>query len=180
MGTPSPGTYTEAMFDFAGTLIAGLVREHVPTDRKLLDIGPGWGKYRWLLPEYEFDGVEAWEPYVHQHRLDAFYDTMHILDVTNFSYPQRYGAVIFGDVLEHISVEGAQRAIRDARAHADHVLVAVPFEMIQGAEEGNHHEIHLQDDLNAELMAERYPELVFHSIFQRQYEHAKAVYVSRD
>lgn len=159
MGTPSPGTYAAAMYDYAGTEIARLVREHVPTDQKLLDIGAGWGKYRFLLPEYDFDAVEVWAPYVRECKLDAYYDNVFVCDAVDFPYPQHYGAVILGDVLEHIDIAGAQRVIKKACSHTDFVFVAVPYEMPQGECDGNHHEIHIQDDLTDALMGERYPEL---------------------
>jgi hypothetical protein len=177
MATPPLAYYAAALLDFAGLTISQLVRERVATDQKLLDIGPGWGKYRFLLPEYEMDGVEVWKPYVAQNKLDAYYSTVHVVNAVDFRYLQRYGAVIIGDVLEHIPVEGAQAVIRAACANADHLFVAVPFEMPQDEVEGNHHEAHAQDDLTAELMAERYPELQFYGVFQRPEEHAKAIYV---
>lgn len=177
MATPEPGTYARAMLDFAGIEIAQLVRENVPTNQKLLDIGPGWGKYRFLLPEYEFDCVEVWEPYVRENRLRQYYDSVHVMDAADFTYERRYGAVIIGDVLEHISVAGAQRLVKRACANADHFFVAVPFEMPQDEVGGNHHEAHIQDDLTAELMAERYPQLVLHSTFGKSEEHVKAIYI---
>lgn len=176
MGNPAPGDYANAMFDFAGVVMSRLVRENIPTSEKILDIGAGWGKYRFLLPEYEFDAIEVWEPYIEQNKLDAYYDTVYIMDAVNFQYPQRYGAVIVGDVLEHISVEGAQKVIKAACANADYLLVAVPFEMPQDEEDGNHHEIHIQDDLNMRLMAERYPELTLHRKRSGPKEHTKAIY----
>lgn len=177
MATPDLATYTAALLDFAGTTIASLVRQHVSSDLRLLDIGPGWSKYRFLLPEYEFDGVEVWEPYVEQNKLNAYYRNVYITNAADFRYPQRYGAVIIGDVLEHIPVDGAQYVIKTACDNADHVFVAVPFEMPQEEVDGNRHEVHEQDDLTQELMAQRYPELSFHSIFQRPMEHAKAIYI---
>ncbi len=171
MGTPDPDSYADAMFDFAGVETAWLVRESIPADRKVLDIGSGWGKYRWLLPEYEFDAVEVWEPYALLHKLDAYYDNVFIGEAVDYSYPYDYGAVILGDVLEHMSIEDAQRVLNAAYSHADLVVIAVPFLHPQGEEEGNPYEEHLQEDLTEEVMAKRYPDLTLY-----RYDGRKAIY----
>lgn len=176
MATPPPEHYQAALHDFAGTTIAELVRANVSGDQPILDVGAGWGKYSLLLPEYTMDAVEAWEPYVGQNDLTSLYARVFVTDIQDFTYPHRYGAVIFGDVLEHISVEGAQRVIELACDNADHVFVAVPFLMPQDECDGNHHEEHLQADLTAKLMAKRYPQLQFYDSFSRPGQHEKAVY----
>jgi hypothetical protein len=175
MGTPAPGWYGPSMFDYAGIEVAWLVRQVTPTDKKILDIGSGWGKYRWLLPEYEFDAAEVWEPYVKQHNLDSYYGNVFIGEAVKYNYPYRYGAVILGDVLEHMSVEDAQQVLDTAYRNSDLVVVAVPFLHPQGEEEGNCFEIHLQEDLTETVMTERYPDLTLYSS-----DGHKAVYVYHD
>lgn len=54
---------------------------------RVVDIGPGWGKYAVLIREYvdaaaTIDAVEAWGPYVSSHRLAALYDHVWELDAT--------------------------------------------------------------------------------------------------
>lgn len=159
MGTPEFKNYLASLLDFAGFEIARLVRHRVPTDRKILDVGAGWAKYRILLNEYAMDAVEIWKPYVEKHRLMDHYDSVHVMKAVDFQYPQRYGAVIMGDVLEHMPVKDAQAVIRAACGNADLVIVVVPFLMEQHEEEGNPYEAHVQDDLTEELMTERYPQL---------------------
>lgn len=179
MATPSLKDYPAALLDFAGLSIAKLVRERVTTDKRLLDIGPGWGKYRFLLPEYDMDGVEVWAPYVQQNKLNAYYATVHVTNAAHFRYRCRYGAVILGDVLEHIPVAAAQKVIEQACANAEHVFVATPFVMPQDEVDGNPHEAHVQDDLTAELMDERYPQLKLYDQRIREGEHTKAIYIKR-
>lgn len=175
----TPDNYAAALLDYAGTTIATLIREHVELDEKLLDIGAGWGKYRFLLPEYEMDAVDVWEPYVRKHKLDAYYDSVFICDASRFAYPHRYGAVIMGDVLEHLEVADAQAMVRAACLNADYVFIATPFEMEQHEVEGNPHEAHIQADLNRKIMDQRYPELELFDYFGRKGEHTKAIYVKR-
>lgn len=175
MGTPAPGSYRQALFDYAGVEIAWLVRATILPEEKILDIGSGWGKYRWLLPEYEFDAVEVWEPYVKQHNLDAYYNTVFIGEAVKYSYPHRYGVTILGDVLEHMSIDHATQVLHAACHHSDLVVVAVPFLHPQGPEEGNPYEAHLQEDLTEAVMKERYPYLTLHC-----FDGHKAIYVYYD
>lgn len=175
----TPDNYATALMDYAGNTISALVREHVDSNGKILDIGAGWGKYRFLLPEYEMDAVDIWEIYVDKHKLDAYYDTIYITDAARFDYPNRYDAVIMGDVLEHLPVEDAQKMVRAACNNADYVFISTPFEMEQEEVEGNPHEAHVQADLTEKVMAERYPELELFDTFGRPGEHVKSIYVKR-
>ena len=68
-----------------------------------------------------------------------------------------YDLIIFGDVLEHMTVEDAQAVVDYARDRCDNMLIAVPFLYEQGAKNGNPYEIHLQADLTPELFNERFP-----------------------
>lgn len=177
MATPTLHDYRAALYDYAGTIIAEQVRATTTTGSRLLDIGAGWGKYRWLLPEYEMDAVEIWQPYVEKHRLDAYYRQLFIVDAAGFNYPRRYAAVIMGDVLEHLTITGAQRMIQQACRNADHVYVATPFQMPQDEVDHNPHERHIQDDLTASAMAQRYPQLQLLCRRDKENEHTKAIYV---
>ena len=175
----TPGEYIPALHDYAGNLIAKEVRSHVPTNKRILDIGAGWGKYRFLLPEYEMDAVDIFQPYVEENKLDAYYRNVYVQDASDFNYTHRYGAVIMGDVLEHLDIEAAQRMVRNACMNADYVFIATPFQMKQEAVGGNDHEAHIQDDLGEGPMAERYPELELFDLFSRENEHTKAIYIKK-
>lgn len=180
MGTPdSAVAYAGALLDFAGVEIAKLVRAYVPPDLAVLDVGAGWPKYRILLSEYTaMDAVEVWRYNIVSNQLHNFYRAVYHTDIADFSYPMRYGAVIMGDVLEHLPVERAQKVVRVACANADHVFVAVPFEMAQDAGDDNPYEVHVQDDLTIEVMAARYPRLKFLTRQEGQWgAPTKAIYV---
>lgn len=175
MGTPEPKDFEAALHDFAGRGIAALVRKSVPTCQKILDVGAGWMKYRLLLPEYTFDAVEAWAPNAAEHKYEEHYNKVFIGEIADYRYPYRYGAVILGDVLEHMSVPVAQKVINDACDNADHVFVAIPFEMPQHEEDGNPYEAHIQDDVTKEVMAERYPQLKFFDWQVKEEDHGQLV-----
>jgi hypothetical protein len=75
--------------------------------RRVLDVGPGWGKAGVLLREYcgceVVDAVELWEPYVTP-RLRANYDTVlraDICAVPGFAL-STYDVVLMIEVLEHL------------------------------------------------------------------------------
>lgn len=176
----TPEAYTQALLDYAGLTISRYIRDNVSPDGQILDVGAGWGKYRFLLPEYEMDAVEIWQPYVGLHHLDAYYRRVFVEDITEFKMPQRYSAVVMGDTLEHIPRREAWGVIENLCNNADLVCVAVPFEMEQEPVDGNKHEAHLQPDLSEELMAERYPQLELLEKFGRPGEHVKAIYVSKN
>lgn len=186
MGTPEPKDFEASLHDFAGTTIAKLVRQCVSKHMKILDVGAGWMKYRLVLPEYGFDAIEAWEPNVREHRYEEHYGRVFIGEAVDYRYPYRYGAVILGDVLEHMSVPDAQKVIAAACDNADHVFVAVPFMMPQHEEDGNRFEAHVQDDIDEQVMAERYPQLKFFDLQLKEEDdgehlvaigHTKAIYV---
>lgn len=172
--------YPSAMLDFAGTEISKYIREHIDPSERLLDAGAGWGKYRFLLPEYEMDAVDIWEPYIKKEKLDAYYRMVYIHDLYDFVPPQHYAAITMGDTLEHIPVERAQQVVRNLIQHCDHLLVATPFLMHQDAVHGNPHEAHQQEDLTMDVMAERYPELELYALSNDLHnEHRKSIYIWR-
>lgn len=83
---------------------------HEVPHARVLDVGPGWGKYATLLREYltetprVIDAVEAWAPYVTEHRLEVLYDSVFPIDVRDVS-PERlagYDVVLMVDVIEHV------------------------------------------------------------------------------
>lgn len=175
----TPEAYKESLMDYAGNAISAYIRKRLSSDKRIVDIGAGWGKYRFLLPEYEMDCVEVWEPYVKENKLDAYYRKVFLNNIVDFELPQHYGAVTMGDVLEHIPKRDAWGVVEKLCNSADYVCIAVPFMMEQCAVEGNEHEEHKQPDLNEEVMAERYPQLELLESFGRPGEHIKAIYVKK-
>jgi hypothetical protein len=93
----------------------------------ILDIGAGFGKYGVLFREYcpkhpMMVGVEAWEPYVVDHRLRGIYDVLMIRDVLEMSESDLNWteAVFMGDVIEHLDKDAAVDLL--ARIHKPIVI----------------------------------------------------------
>lgn len=159
MGTPAPGTRDAALYDYVGLIVRDYIRKQHSPNERILDIGAGWGKYKLLLPEYEMDAVEVWQPYIAENNLTAMYAEVSACDIGGWFPSHRYGVAIFGDSFEHLNPETARIVLDRLRPFVREFVVAIPYEMKQGESDGNPHEKHLQDDLTPSLMRERYPEL---------------------
>lgn len=126
----------------------------------ILDAGPGVGTYYNLLNDrYTLDCCEIHKPYIDQYELSAKYRQCWNEDIRKFEANctsfANYDIVIIGDVLEHLPVVDAQLLLEQMKA-AKEVIVAVPFQMHQGAIGGVESERHHQPDLTPELFVERY------------------------
>lgn len=133
---------------------------NLPENASILDVGAGSGTYAKLLADTEFviDAVEAWPNYIEQYNLNEQYQTVYQQEIQTFDYPKKYDAVIFGDVLEHLSVAEAQATLAIAMKNSNIILISIPWESPQGEYKGCHYEIHKQSDVTPELFSERYPE----------------------
>ena len=141
-------------YDYGKPEICAWIRQHFPRDATILDVGACDGKWMKLLPEYpNMDAVEAFEPNLKN--LQGYRDVYHS-DIRDFGY-EWYDLVIFGDIVEHLSVEAAKNELEYARDRCRDMIVAVPFLYKQGAIYGNPYEVHIQDDLTPENFSERYP-----------------------
>jgi 16S rRNA A1518/A1519 N6-dimethyltransferase RsmA/KsgA/DIM1 with predicted DNA glycosylase/AP lyase activity len=127
-------------------------------DIEILDVGPGAGTYGNLLnQDFKFiDCIEIHQPYRSQFLLDKIYRNVFIGNVLEFDYAY-YDYIILGDVLEHMSVDDAQKLLFDITDKNIYCMAAVPYRMPQGAVGGNVYETHLQDDLTVENFTDRYP-----------------------
>ena len=134
-----------------------------------LDVGACDGKWADLLRGYlVVDGVEIFEPNIVKHNLATKYRHIYNADIRDFKYfENEYDLIIFGDVLEHMTVEDAQKVLRYALPRCRDLIVAVPYQWTNRANYGNQYEFHIQDDLTPELVKERYPELKPFLIFER-------------
>ena len=126
----------------------------------ILDVGPGCGTYYNLLNDYftTFDGVEAFAPNIEKYGLKNKYRNIYNKDIKDFKFDY-YDIIIIGDVLEHLSIEDAQKVITYCEKRCKQLIVAVPYMMPQDAIEDNIYEIHKQSDLTIENMKKRYPSL---------------------
>ena len=131
------------------------VRQNFPTRSLVLDVGACNGLWKRLLPEYTMDAVEIFPPNISWLK---DYRDIYNLDIYDFKYDW-YDLIIFGDVIEHMTTERAQKVLEYAEKRCKDMIVAVPFLYTQGVLYGNLWERHIQDDLTPELVAERYPML---------------------
>lgn len=145
-----------ASYDEGKPEVCAYIREHYGPNAKILDVGAGDGKWKTLLPEYKMDAVEAFEQNAVALESAGMYRKVYHGEVQSTRYG-RYDLIIFGDVLEHMTVEDAQKALAYAETHSKESIIGVPFRYIQGELYGNPYEIHIQDDLTAEKFADRYP-----------------------
>lgn len=142
--------------------ITNFLRERLSFGDEILDVGAGCGTYRWYLGSgYNMDAVEVWPEAIDG--LKEMYRNVFQEDIRTFEYKQNYDLIIFGDILEHLSVEDAKRVLNEAKKHSKHILIAVPYQYEQDALYGNEAEIHLQPDLTHKIFKERYPgfDLIF-------------------
>lgn len=142
--------------DIGKDWVCAWIRANFPQDAKILDVGACDGKWKKLLPEYTMDAVEAFPP--NCERIKTLYRVVYCADVAELEYDD-YDLIIFGDVIEHMSVETAQKVLSYADKKCGDMIVAVPYLYKQGPLYGNPWEVHVQDDLTAENFAERYPKL---------------------
>lgn len=122
-----------------------------------LDVGACDGEYaRWLGEYLDMDACEVFQHNIIVNNLNKKYHRVFEANIKDLKY-DHYDIVIFGDVIEHMTVEDAQEVLAYAKEHSDFIVVAVPYLYKQGAIYGNPYEIHIQDDLTEQIFMERYP-----------------------
>lgn len=133
--------------------VCAWIRDHFPDESTVLDVGACDGLWRRLLPEYTMDAVEAYAP--NMVRLVGYRAAIHA-DIRFFRFDW-YDLIIFGDVIEHLTVEDAKALFEYTGPRCRDMIVAVPFLYPQGAIYGNPYEVHRQPDLTPAIFNERYP-----------------------
>ena len=137
--------------------VVAWIRQHFGSGSTCLDVGACDGKWHSLLGDYlTMDAVEIWEPNVTYHQLQNKYRRVYCMDIDGLRYDW-YDVIIFGDVIEHMYTDKAQRVLDYARERCGDMIIGVPFCYRQDAIYGNPYEKHIQDDLTPELFGERYP-----------------------
>jgi predicted RNA methylase len=131
-----------------------------PETATILDVGAGCGTYYNLLHDCfkTIHAVEVFKPNIDNYELEKKYNAVFNADIKDFEYGF-YAIIIFGDIIEHLTVEEAQKVLKYAYDRCDELIVAVPYEMEQDICEDNVYEIHKQPDLTPENVLERYPML---------------------
>jgi len=134
------------------------IMSNIPRDAKIIDVGAGSGTYGLMLKKhfYNVDALEIYEDYINEFKLKDIYDNVFNVDVLDFRF-KGYDYAIFGDIIEHLSVEDADTLLTMLLYRDIKCLVAVPYQMIQGKVNGNIYEEHKQDDLTHDLFLKRYP-----------------------
>lgn len=144
-------------YSFGKRQVIDWVKSHFPQNSTCLDVGPCDGVWYNYLGDYlTMDAVEIFKPYIDGYGLRSKYRNVYCSNITDFSY-DHYDLIIFGDVLEHMTVEQAQKVLDYAKPRSNDILIAVPFLYHQGECRGNPFERHIQDDLTPELFDCRYP-----------------------
>lgn len=149
--------WTLAFVQFAG--------EEKPIN-KILDIGPGQGTYYHLLkpciPDSVWHGIEIFQPYIDQFKLNEFYDAIYHKDVRQFQPKDEYDLVITGDVLEHMTKEEAQSVVNNLLKACRWLIISIPIvKWEQGAINDNDHEIHVKDDWSHDEVMESFPNISY-------------------
>jgi hypothetical protein len=125
--------------------------------RRVLDVGPGYGKYGMLIREYlgpilqRVDAAEPW-PQGMMPALRQMYN-----EIVPAPFPgriawMRYDLVLMVDVLEHYEQAAGRDALAFALDLAPHVLIATPHQPLpQGRVNGNPWEEHKSSWTAADL-----------------------------
>ena len=106
------------------------------TPRLLLDIGPGWGTFAKLFRRsgQRWDAVEIHAPYVTAFRLRKLYDHIYVQDAVSFVPCTTYDIVFFGDVLEHVRFDDAQKMLRNLLPKCRFAILSIPLDAETGAD----------------------------------------------
>lgn len=140
--------------DFGKDYICTWIRQRFPVTATILDVGACDGKWRTLLDEFSnMDAVEIFPPSAEA--IKTMYRNVICSDIDGLNYGP-YDLIIFGDVIEHMTVEKAQRVLSYAKLRCKDMIVGVPYRYPQGPMYGNEYERHIQDDLTEELFMTRY------------------------
>ncbi len=116
--------------------------------RRILDIGPGWGKYGLMSREYlgskleRLDAIEV--PQGRLYTQDVIYDNIYEGDVRQQDIDwSQYDLVLFIDVIEHLEKEEGQKILKDIVNAGCAVLVSTPKEWMEQHDDNNPYEEHI-------------------------------------
>ena len=140
--------------------VANYLKKNFKEHSTILDVGAGCGTYYEYLHDYfkNIDAVEVFRPNIEMYDLKSKYRNVYFSDIRDLEY-SNYDIIIFGDILEHLEVNEAQKVLNYALERCKEVIVAVPYMYEQGPIKDNIYEIHKQPDLTKKVMKERYPQL---------------------
>lgn len=147
-------------FDYFKSDIKRWIYNKFDENSKILDVGAGCGTYYDLLKDKykNIDAVEIYFPNIIDYNLKNKYINVYNCDIINFKY-NYYDLIIFGDIIEHLSLSDAKDVLNYAFNKCKNLIVAVPYNFPTMIIDENKYENHIQIDLTSYNMKERYPML---------------------
>ena len=146
-----------ASYDYGKDEIVKFIKDSFKYKSSCLDVGACDGKWANLLNDYLImDAVEIWKPNIIECGLSSRYRNVFNMDIADLEY-KWYDLIIFGDVIEHMTVEQARKVLNYARGKCEDMIIGVPYLYPQDAIYGNPYERHIQADLTPKIFDERYP-----------------------
>ena len=122
----------------------------------ILDVGAEYGRLQDLL---KYNNVEAIEINTAQlENLNDKYKVVYPIDIRDFKSDKQYDLIVIADVLEHFSLEDAQNLLKYFKTIGKNIICIIPYMYVQDGCD-NPYDVHIQYDLTAENVKQRYPEL---------------------
>ena len=123
----------------------------------ILDVGAGAGYYSKLLKNIfpNMDAIEIFEQYIDHYQLLSKYNNVWNENILSFDFDY-YDIILMGDVLEHIDENEGIEIIKKIYSKCNELVIAIPFNAVQGEWAGNIYETHLQPNLTHERFLEIY------------------------
>jgi ABC-type taurine transport system substrate-binding protein len=145
-------------------IIDKVMNLHPEEINSILDVGAGAGIYCDVLFHAGFrgdiDAIEVWEPYINEFDLDNKYDFVFQEDVRKWD-DFNYDLIIFGDILEHMTVEEALAVWDKVSKQAKYAVIAIPIiHYHQPAINNNPYEEHVKEDWSHEEVLNTFPYIV--------------------
>ena len=104
-----------ASYDYGKTDVVRYIRDNFKAGCTCLDVGACDGKWANLLNHHlVMDAVEIWKPNIVEWGLASKYRNVFNMDILDLEY-KWYDLILFGDVIEHMTVEQARRVLDYAR-----------------------------------------------------------------
>ena len=133
------------------------LKENFDSNSTILDVGAGAGFNYKSFGEFfpNMDAVEVFERYISHYGLNKKYRNVFLDNILTFEF-EWYDIIIMGDVLEHIEESEAIDLVKKIYPKCKELIIAIPYDAVQGSWGGNDYEIHLQPTLTHESFMEKY------------------------
>lgn len=160
--------YNDGKYETAGSYNAldsitiKWIKKNFLQNTKVLDVGAGSGKYYDYLNQYfveKFDALEIYKPNIIIYEFKKKYHKVFNMDILDFNSWEQYDLYIFGDIIQHLSIQNAQYVLQNVINFNKRAVIQVPYMLKQDMHHGNIHQIHLQPDLTPDVIKQRYPYL---------------------